>query len=299
MESMNSQAVVEATSFSFSYGAQGEFAAVRGVSFRVEQGELYALLGTNGAGKTTTLETIEGHRRATSGSVTVFGGDPADRAAIRPRIGIMLQESGLAADLTVQESLGLAGAISGREDDAIRVLAAIDLTAKADTRVSQLSGGEKRRLDFGMAIWGTPELVFLDEPTTGLDPSARYGLWQVVAGLRAKGVTIILTTHYLEEAQRNADRIGLMHKGELVREGSVAELVAGELSHIRFVVPSGVTPPVTITSTEDGLSVVHTENLQRDLTGLLVWADRENLRLDQLSATSSSLDDVFRSLTQS
>ena len=296
---MTSETVVETRDFSYNYGAHGEFAAVRRLTMSVRRGELYALLGTNGAGKTTTLETIEGHRRATSGSVSVFGSDPTDRARVRPRVGIMLQESGFAADLTVREELSLAGAISGRVDDASRVLEAVDLVAKADTRVGQLSGGEKRRLDFGMAIWGEPELLFLDEPTTGLDPSARDGLWDVVTSLRENGATIILTTHYLEEAQKHADRIGLMHRGELVREGSISELVAGELSHIRFVAPGALTPPLTVTSTENGVSIVDTDDLQRDLTILLAWADRENVRLDQLSATSSSLDDVFRTLALS
>ncbi|CAN5540634.1 ABC transporter ATP-binding protein [soil metagenome] len=296
---MTSETVVETRDFSYNYGAHGEFAAVRHLTMSVRRGELYALLGTNGAGKTTTLETIEGHRRATSGTVAVFGADPTDRAKVRPRVGIMLQESGFAADLTVREELRLAGAISGRTDDASRVLEAIDLSAKADTRVGQLLGGEKRRLDFGMAIWGEPELLFLDEPTTGLDPSARDGLWDVVTSLRENGVTIILTTHYLEEAQKHADRIGLMHRGELVREGSIAELVAGELSHIRFVSPAGLVPPLAVTSTENGVSIVDTDDLQRDLHSLLAWADRENVRLDQLAATSSNLDDVFRTLALS
>jgi ABC-2 type transport system ATP-binding protein len=296
---MNAETIVETRDFSYNYGAHGEFAAVRGLNISVQRGELYALLGTNGAGKTTTLETIEGHRRPTSGTVSVFGGDPGDRRSIRPRVGIMLQESGFAADLTVEETVRLAGAISGRADDTARVLATVDLTGKSATRVGQLSGGEKRRLDFAQAIWGSPELLFLDEPTTGLDPSARDGLWNVVSGLRENGVTIILTTHYLEEAQRNADRIGLMHKGELVREGAISELVAGEKSHIRFVVPPGSTPPLAVTATENGVAVVDTNDLQRDLTSLLLWADRENLALDQLAATSSSLDDVFRSLAQS
>jgi ABC-2 type transport system ATP-binding protein len=288
--------VVDVAELSYTYGA---FRAVDSLSFSVQEGELYALLGTNGAGKTTTLETIEGHRSATSGRVSVFGASPRDRAAVRPRVGIMLQESGFAGDLTVAESLRLAGSLSGREDSDDRVLGSIGLTPKRDTRVGQLSGGEKRRLDFGMAIWGTPELVFLDEPTTGLDPAARDQLWEVVAGLRAKGTTIILTTHYLEEAQKYADRIGLMHKGKLEREGTLAELVENELSHIAFVAPAGVELPLAIASTANGLARIDSTDLQRDLTTLLAWADAAGHRLERLSATSSSLDDVFRSLSQS
>ena len=291
--------VVEAADLSYNYGAHGEFQAVRKLNFSVQRGELYALLGTNGAGKTTTLETIEGHRAPTSGRVSVFGGDPRNRASVRPRVGIMLQESGFASDLTVAESLRLSGSISGREDSDDRVLGLVDLVAKRDTRVGQLSGGEKRRLDFGMAIWGTPELIFLDEPTTGLDPSARDGLWNVVAGIREKGTTIILTTHYLEEAQKYADRIGLMHKGELEREGTLAELVEDQPSHIEFVAPAGTELPLAVTTTVNGLSRLDTDNLQRDLTTLLVWADRAGHTLERLSATTSSLDDVFRSLGRS
>ena len=278
---MTTETVVRATNFSYRYG---DFAAVQGLDLAVQRGEVYALLGTNGAGKTTTLEVIEGHRRPTSGTVSVLGGDPTDRRRIRPRVGIMLQDSGFAGDLTAVESLRLAGRLSGRDDSVDALLDTVDLRGKAETRVVQLSGGEKRRLDFAMAIWGAPELVFLDEPTTGLDPTARESLWEVVGELRDQGTTVILTTHYLEEAQRYADRIGLMHKGVLKREGTLAELVAAE-------------PPLPIPATAHGLVVVTTDDLQGDLTALLAWADRGGHRLDQLSATSSSLDDLFRDLT--
>ncbi|CAN5156343.1 ABC transporter ATP-binding protein [soil metagenome] len=294
---MTTDTVVTATDFSYRYGPDGDFAAVQNLDLAVSRGEVYALLGTNGAGKTTTLEVIEGHRRPTSGAVSVLGGDPTDRRRIRPRVGIMLQESGFAGELTTIESLRLAGKVSGRDDSAEELLATVDLTGKSGTRVVQLSGGEKRRLDFAMAIWGAPELVFLDEPTTGLDPTARESLWQVVADLRDQGTTIILTTHYLDEAQRYADRIGLMHQGRLRREGTLAQLVAAEPSHISFVAPPGVELPLAVSGTEHGLVVVTTDELQRDLTALLAWADRGNHRLDQLSATSSSLDDLFRDLT--
>jgi ABC-2 type transport system ATP-binding protein len=299
MTNPTSAPVVEAAGLSYNYGNHGEFQAVRNLSFSVQRGELYALLGTNGAGKTTTLETIEGYRAPTAGRVSVFGGDPRDRATVRPRLGIMLQESGFAGDLTVAESLRLAGSISGRSDTDGRVIPLVDLEAKRDTRVAQLSGGEKRRLDFGMAIWGTPELVFLDEPTTGLDPTAREQLWSVVQSLRDEGTTVILTTHYLEEAQKYADRIGLMHKGTLEREGTLAELVENQPAHISFVAPPAVDLPLAVTATTNGLTRIDTDDLQRDLTALLTWAERAGHRLDRLTATSSSLDDVFRSLSNS
>ncbi len=202
----------------------GDFHAVKDLSFQVEPGELYALLGTNGAGKTSALEVIEGHRTASSGSVRVFGRSPEDRAATRPRTGIMLQESGFAGDLTVSESVLLIGRLTGRSDTLDQLLKTVDLSDKADTRVSQLSGGEKRRLDFATAIYGRPELIVLDEPTTGLDIQSRDALWDAVQELREDGSTVVLTTHYLEGAQRRADRIGLMHAGTLRRQGTVAEL---------------------------------------------------------------------------
>ncbi|WP_198154203.1 ABC transporter ATP-binding protein [Catenuloplanes japonicus] len=202
----------------------GDFHAVKDLSFRVESGELYALLGTNGAGKTTTLEIIEGHREPTSGTVRVFGESPRNRDTVRPRMGIMLQESGFSPDLTVAESVRLIGRLTRRDDTVARVLDVVELTRKAGTKVAQLSGGEKRRLDFATAIWGGPELIFLDEPTTGLDIQSRDDLWGAVDRLRENGSTIVLTTHYLEEAQQRADRIGLMHKGVFHREGTVAEL---------------------------------------------------------------------------
>src|SRR3712207_6469240 len=212
----------------------GDFHAVKDLSLQVEPGELYALLGTNGAGKTSALEVVEGHRAASSGTVRVFGRSPTDRRSVRPRTGIMLQESGFAADLGVAESVQLIGELSGRADTVDRLLKVVDLTHKADTRVSQLSGGEKRRLDFATAVYGRPELVFLDEPTTGLDIQSRDALWDAVQELRDDGSTVVLTTHYLEEAQQRADRIGLMHAGTLRREGTVAELTRSLPASIRF-----------------------------------------------------------------
>jgi ABC-2 type transport system ATP-binding protein len=205
---MNSSTVIDVDRLTIDYG---DFRAVADLSLEVRRGELYALLGTNGAGKTSTLEVIEGHRAPTSGTVRILGEDPRDRRAVRPRTGIMLQESGFAADLGALETLALIGGLTGREDRPERVLDLVGLSAKADTRVAALSGGEKRRLDFATAVYGSPELIFLDEPTTGLDIQSRDDLWGTVDRLREDGATIVLTTHYLEEAQQRADRIGLMH----------------------------------------------------------------------------------------
>ena len=278
----------------FSYG---DFDAVSGVDLIVRRGELYALLGTNGAGKTTTLEVLEGHRRPTAGTVEVLGSDPADRARTRPRMGIMLQDSGLAGEMTVRESVRLAGAVSGRDDDVDEVLRRVGIDGKSGTRVAQLSGGESRRVDFAMAVWGTPELVFLDEPTTGLDPSARDDLWALVRRLRETGVTFVLTTHYLEEAAAPRRPFGLMHRGSLRREGTVAELTSGATTTIRFVAPCPLDDlPLPRLGTENGLAVVPTDDAQRDAAILLAWAAEHGHALDRFSAHETGLDDVFRSL---
>jgi ABC-2 type transport system ATP-binding protein len=275
----------------------GDFHAVKDLSLQVEPGELYALLGTNGAGKTSALEVIEGHRAASSGTVRVFGRSPTDRRSVRPRTGIMLQESGFAADLTVSESVQLIGELTGRTDTVDRLLKVVDLAHKADTRVSQLSGGEKRRLDFATAVYGRPELVFLDEPTTGLDIQSRDALWDAVQELRDDGSTVVLTTHYLEEAQQRADRIGLMHSGTLRREGTVAELTRALPATIRFSLPRGVTtPPMHAAPVSGSTYVVETFTMQADLKRLLDWADDHAVELIGLSAAPTRLDDVFRAV---
>ena len=275
----------------------GDFHAVRDLSFQVAPGELYALLGTNGAGKTSALEVVEGHRTASSGTVRVFGQSPTDRRSVRPRTGIMLQESGFASDLTVAESVRLVGGLTGRADDPDRLLEVVDLSSKADTRVSQLSGGEKRRLDFATAVYGRPELVFLDEPTTGLDIQSRDALWDTVAQLREDGTTVVLTTHYLEEAQQRADRIGLMHAGTLRRQGTVSELTRALPSSIRFSLPPGVTtPPMHAVPVSGSTYAVDTFTMQADLKRLLDWADDHAVELIGLSAAPTRLDDVFRAV---
>ena len=275
----------------------GDFHAVKDLSLQVEPGELYALLGTNGAGKTSALEVVEGHRAASSGTVRVFGRSPTERASVRPRTGIMLQESGFAGDLTVAESVQLIGELSGRADTVDRLLEVVDLTHKADTRVSQLSGGEKRRLDFATAVYGRPELVFLDEPTTGLDIQSRDALWDTVAQLREDGTTVVLTTHYLEEAQQRADRIGLMHAGTLRREGTVAELTRSLPSSIQFSLPPGAATPPMHAAPVSGIAYeIETFTMQADLKRLLDWADDHAVELIGLSAAPTRLDDVFRAV---
>jgi ABC-2 type transport system ATP-binding protein len=291
---MSANPVIDVDELNVSYG---DFSAVRDLSFQVEPGELYALLGTNGAGKTSALEVIEGHRKASSGTVRVFGRSPTDRRAIRPRTGIMLQESGFAGDLTVSESVRLIGRLSGRADTLDRVLKVVDLTHKADTKVSQLSGGEKRRLDFATAVYGRPELIFLDEPTTGLDIQSRDALWDAVQRLREDGSTVVLTTHYLEEAQQRADRIGLMHGGTLRQQGTVSELTRALPATIQFSLPrDAATPPMHSAPVSGSTYVIETFDMQADLKQLLDWANAHAVELRGLSAAPTRLDDVFRAI---
>lgn len=291
---MSASPVIDVDNLNVSYG---DFSAVKDLSFQVQRGELYALLGTNGAGKTSTLEVIEGHRRAASGTVQVFSESPKDRRLVRSRMGIMLQESGFSPDLTVRESVGLIGTLSGRVDDVDRVLAVSGLTHKEGTMVAQLSGGEKRRLDFATAVFGGPELVILDEPTTGLDIQSRDALWDAVDRLRDEGSTIVLTTHYLEEAQQRADRIGLMHEGALRREGTVAELTRTLPSVINFSLPPGAPEP-PIVGALNGAFHVETFNLQDELYRLLGWAHGAGVELQELQAGPTRLDDVFRAISR-
>ncbi|MCZ7436749.1 ABC transporter ATP-binding protein [Micromonospora sp. WMMC241] len=293
---MSTTPVIEVGRLNLTYG---DFHAVRDLSFEVRPGELYALLGTNGAGKTSTLEVVEGHRAPTSGTVRVFGHGPRDRRSVRPRMGVMLQESGFSPDLTVRESVGLIGRLSGRSDDVDRVLDLVDLTDRAGRRVSQLSGGEKRRLDFATAVYGTPELIVLDEPTTGLDIQTRDAVWATVDRLRENGATIVLTTHYLEEAQQRADRIGLMHQGALYREGTVSELTRSLPAVIRFSLAEPVpVPPGHGEVDADGKVVIETFDLQKDLHALLGWAQDHAVELRDLQAGPTRLDDVFRAITR-
>ena len=195
------------------------FEAVSGVDLQVHRGELFALLGTNGAGKTSLLEVVEGLARPTGGTVRVFGKDPyRQRAQVRPRIGIMLQEAGFPADLTTIETARMwAGTLAAPRpvEEALELVA---LRGRADVPVSSLSGGERRRLDLALALMGRPEVLFLDEPTTGLDPESRRSAWDLVRGLLDDGTTVVLTTHYLEEAERLADRLAIMHGGRIVQE---------------------------------------------------------------------------------
>ncbi|WP_344919199.1 ABC transporter ATP-binding protein [Streptosporangium oxazolinicum] len=320
----------------------GDFEAVRGVSFAVPRGELFALLGTNGAGKTTTVEVLEGFRAPTGGSVRVLGLDPfRQRRRLRPRVGIMLQEGGFLGDLTVAETVGLWEGLSrdagrpgtsaapaapsgafpllgrhrGTDPRTTDALEAAGLGRKARTRVRQLSGGQRRRLDLALAVISRPEVLFLDEPTTGMDPEARRATWKVIEDLRAGGTTVLLTTHYLEEAERLANRLAIMHEGRIHLQGTVEEVVAGSGDRISFRLPGiswafgelpsldGVAPILTYggdTGNTGGTGVAYTLNGGRAearahaaVRRLLEWADERGETLERLAVRRGTLEDAF------
>lgn len=284
-------------------GYSGGFEAVRGVSFSVRRGEIFALLGTNGAGKTSTVELLEGLAAPTGGRVRVFGLDPrARRAEVRPRTGVMLQEGGFPSDLSVAETVRMWGGLTSGARPAAEALELVGLAGRASVRVKQLSGGERRRLDLAMALLGRPEVLFLDEPTTGMDPEGRRDTWALVRELRAQGTTVLLTTHYLEEAEELADRLAILHEGELVLTGTPAEVTATRPSRIRFALPAGVPAarlPLTLRAAAHGRDVeVRTERLQADLTELLRWAHDHGVELGGLDARSASLEEAFLEIAQ-
>jgi ABC-2 type transport system ATP-binding protein len=273
------------------------YEAVRGVDLDVPAGSITALLGTNGAGKTSTLEVIEGLAPATDGDVSVLGLDPvADRAAIRRRTGVLLQRSGFSGDLTVRETLRLWSAIVENPRPVDEMLERLSLEQRADVRMLSLSGGESRRVDLAVTLMGSPELVILDEPTTGLDPESRREVWRLVAGLRDHGATVLLTTHYLEEAETLADRLEIMHAGRIVRSGTPTEIAAGHPATISFAdghdVPDQLAGIRRITH-EYGRTTLETDALQSSLSDLLAWAALNDVELDELDARSPSLEAVF------
>jgi len=265
----------------------GDLEAVRGIELEVAAGEVFAFLGPNGAGKTTTVEILEGYRRRDGGEVAVLGEDP-ERAgrAWRERIGVVLQSCRLDPYLTVRESLRLFAGYYRAPRPVEEIIELVGLAGQAGTRTAALSGGQRRRLDVGMALIGDPELLFLDEPTTGFDPSARRQAWETIAGLRELGKTIFLTTHYMDEAQRLADRVAIIAAGEIVASGAPEDL--GDRR----------SQPATIAYTANGEEVsARTRTPVADLHELTGRALRGELDLEGLEVTRPSLEDVYLSLT--
>jgi ABC-2 type transport system ATP-binding protein len=276
------------------------FEAVAGVDLDVPTGSITALLGTNGAGKTSALEVIEGLAPATAGSISVLGLDPiADRDRLRRRTGVLLQRSGFSGDLTVRETLELWAATLTAPRPVEEMLALLGLEERAGVRMRALSGGETRRVDLACTLMGGHELVILDEPTTGLDPESRRDVWRVLLDLRDDGATILVTTHYLEEAETLADRLEIMHAGRIVRSGTPADIAAGHASTIGFAerrdVPEHLAG-VRRVRHEHGRTTLETDTLQRSLAELLAWADDQDVALEDLDARSPSLEAVFLSI---
>ena len=274
---------VVVTGLKKSYGDQD---ALRGIDFTIESGEVFGLLGPNGAGKTTTVEILEGYRTRDGGDVQVLGSDPErSGTAWRERVGVMLQSSSLYPNLTVRESLRIFAGYYAKPRDPDEVIGIVELSEKADVRVRTLSGGQQRRLDLGLALIGDPELIFLDEPTTGFDPGARRTAWQTVRNLRALGKTILLTTHYLDEAEQLADRVAVLRNGEIIREGTPAELTGGVVdTEIRYRL--------------NGEDVVeHTREPTRRLHELTAAALARGEELDELVVRRPTLEDVYLELT--
>ena len=293
--------VIEVTDLRRVYG--GGFEAVRGITFSVDRGEIYALLGTNGAGKTSTVELLEGLARPSGGRVRVLGHDPyEERAAVRPRTGVMLQEGGFPSELTVVETARMwAGCVSGARPEQ-EALELVGLRRRADVRVKQLSGGERRRLDLALALLGRPEVLFLDEPTTGLDAEGRRDTWELVRALRDEGTTVLLTTHYLEEAEGLAGRLAILHEGRVAATGTPAEVTARQPARISFRLPDGWflgdLPPLAelgVCGHEADGDVVRlrTRELQRAATRLLTWAEGARVELRDLDVRSASLEEAF------
>lgn len=280
----------------------GDVHAVSGVSFSVEEGEVFALLGPNGAGKTTTVEILEGYRSASAGSVEVLGYDPATGAtAFRNRIGIVLQETGVEQVLTVREVIDMYGTFYESTRSTDELIELVGLGEKADARIKTLSGGQRRRVDLALGLVGDPDLIFLDEPTTGFDPAARRKSWELVENLASLGKTILLTTHYLDEAQHLADRIAVLSGGKIVAEGTPETLgSATPTTTIKFVVPAGVEPPSIAGGPNlgDETATYETQQPTQDLHRLTSWAVDAGVDLDRLEVTRPSLEDVYLEIVE-
>jgi ABC-2 type transport system ATP-binding protein len=282
----------------------GDVEAVRGISFTVEEGRVFAFLGPNGAGKTTTVEICEGFRPPTSGTVRVLGHDPAkgDRS-LKERIGIVLQTTGVDLFMTVAETVQMYRGAYPSPRPLDEIVELVGLKEKRDTRVGKLSGGQQRRLDVAVALAGDPQLLFLDEPTTGFDPAARRGAWQIIRDLASLGKTIFLTTHYMDEAQSLANEVAIISKGEIVAQGSPATLggrdTAATLLRFRLSDASADLPEPFrgSASVADGFVRLSTEDPTRALHELTGWALERGIRLDDLEVTRPSLEDVYLEIT--
>lgn len=297
--------LIEARDVRRSYGKGAtSYEAVRGIDLHLRKGELLAVLGVNGAGKTSLVEVLEGMAAPSAGEIRVFGKDPfLERHLVRPRVGIMLQEAGFAGDLTVAETLTMWAGTLASPRPVAEALELVDLVDRADVPVKSTSGGERRRLDLALATLGRPELLFLDEPTTGLDPASRERTWETVANMLANGVSILMTTHYLEEAERLADRVMIIADGVVTHTGTVADIVGTRPARISFTADALDSLPAADLAALPGLAgapdverrdaVLRTTDLQTTLGALLQLAGAHGVDLDRLDASSASLESAF------
>ena len=283
---MNDQPAIDVRGLRKRYG---ELEAVRGIDFTVHRGEVYGLLGPNGAGKTTTVEILEGYRERTGGSVSVLGRDPQLRErALRERVGIVLQSTGIYRHVTVAEVLAHFAGFYPHPRDVGEVIELAGLRGKERARTRTLSGGQLRRLDFALALVGDPELIFLDEPTTGFDPAARRGAWDTIRSLKALGKTVVLTTHYLDEAQALADRVAIVKDGRILAEGAPGELGSGDGGTRYRVAWRNGTGLLRQQETDDPTTLLH------ELTSAALARGE---RLEGLSVTRPTLEDVYLEMT--
>jgi ABC-2 type transport system ATP-binding protein len=287
----------------------GDRRAVDGISLRIAPGEVFGLLGPNGAGKTTTVETLEGYRAPDAGTVRVLGLDPqADGPALRPRIGVMLQEGGLYPGVRPLEALRLFAAFYETPDDPERLLDLVGLRPVASTYVRRLSGGECQRLSLALALVGRPEVLFLDEPTAGMDPRARQTTWDLVRDLRAAGTTVVLTTHAMDEAEHLCDRVAIIDRGQIVTEGSPADLTSVGGEDLRFATTAGLDLPAlaaalslaadAVTESRPGEYRIRAEMTPELVAELAVWLRDKGYGLTELRTERATLEEVFLQLTR-
>lgn len=293
-------AVIEVTDLRKSYGTLD---AVCGIDLHVDAGEVFALLGPNGAGKSTTVEILEGYREKSSGSVSVLGYDPTDRSRdFRERIGIVLQETAVEDQLSVAEAISTYGSMYPRRRGTDELIELVGLEDKRDARIKSLSGGQRRRLELALGIVGDPDLIFMDEPTTGFDPSARRQAWSIVENLTSLGKTVLLTTHYMDEAQYLADRVAVIAKGVIVAEGT-PESLGGRATAATIITfqsdgadLTGL-PADTVHVGENGRVTITTPTPTAAIHRLSGWALDRGIELSDLSVTRPSLEDVYLELT--
>ena len=292
-------AIIEVRQLTKSYG---EVRAVGGVDLRIARGEVFAMLGPNGAGKTSTVEILEGYRQRDSGEVRVLGLDPGKQGRLlKQHIGIVLQSTGVDQYLSVAETMVMYSGYYPHPRPVDEVIELVGLTHKRNSRVVKLSGGQQRRLDVAIALAGDPEVLFLDEPTTGFDPSARHEAWDVVKNLAALGKTVLLTTHYMDEAQHLADRVAVISEGRIVAEGAPATLGGRDSARatVSFALPDGVMPPAELGArrSADGSVEFAPQELTAALHRLTGWALEQSVSLDSLRVLRPSLEDVYLQLT--